>query len=284
LDQNELGIDKDGRFRFQIPLQLKKSREDGRTYIEGLASQESPDLVGETVIQRGMDLSYFLKRGFFNDNHSKETGAKIGVPLAAEHTPQGLKVKGYLLDTPRAQQIIELAEAIAKSGTDRRLGFSVEGKVQERDGKIIRKSWIKDIAITCEPMHPGTYMTVIKSISERIERDGFVEDEPTSGEMGKTLNAGHDAPPATGGGALRRQDLEGDLKDQDMAGQKADEEEDEASEKDKQKRILTKAQAVELIKLKDYSGKVAEKLAEMIFDSDVRDFLNITQKSQGGEP
>ena len=102
--------------------------------------------------------------------------------------------------------------------------------------------------------------------------------------MGKALDAGHDVPPATGGGALRRQDLEGDLKDQDMAGQKAEEEGEETSEKDKGKRLLTKAQAVELIKSKDYSDKVAEKLTEMLFDSNVRDFLKITQKSQGGEP
>jgi hypothetical protein len=307
----EIGLQQDGSFRFHIPVDLKKS-EDGKVWIHGIASLETPDIAGETVIQKGMDLSYFLNRGFFNDNHDKTTGGKIGIPTEAKTTKDGLFVKGYLLDTPRAQKIVELAEALDNSGGQRKLGFSIEGKVKQRDGRIIKKSWLKDVAITAEPVHPDTYMNIVKSLSARIEEKGYIDEEgairflkengeeevfwaklgdlvskSVSKELGqlrkslpklkeiegeetdKALEAGCQRPVKDGGSALRKEQLESDLHNLDIP-------QEEEEEETKGKR-LTKSQAFELIKSRGYTQPVAERMAALLFDGDIRDFLNQIQ-------
>jgi hypothetical protein len=293
MQENALGLHSDGSFRFNIPATLVKSK-DGKVWIEGIASVEKPDLQGETVILKGMDLSYFVKRGYLNDNHSKDTSAKVGVPTEAkvisEDGTHKLFVKGFMLDTPRAKSIIELAESLEKAGTDRKLGFSVEGKVRERDGKIIKKSWVKDIALTSEPVSVGTYMNICKSLSDRIAQDGYVEEEEPSFDQDefldrvvntitetitKSLEAGFQRPPESGGSALRNESLEGDIKNQDIPQEEAEEADEEnignpdAQGKKKGKK-LTKAQTVELIIGRGHSLKTAERMAEVIFNDAVR--------------
>ena len=62
----EVGLRENGSFRFHIPATLSKSS-DGQIRIEGVASVETPDLVGDTIILKGMDLNYFppgLPTGF----------------------------------------------------------------------------------------------------------------------------------------------------------------------------------------------------------------------------
>ena len=291
----ELGFHEDGSFRFHIPAELEKSK-DGQVRIKGIASVESPDLAEETVIQKGMDISYLLNRGFFNDNHSKETAGKVGIPTVARTTPKGLYVEGYLLDTPRAKAIVDLAEALKKAGGDRKLGFSVEGKITKRNGKIIEKSWVKDIAITAEPYHPGTYLEIVKSITDQIGESGTAEDDglyPVNGEeirksfkgislvkdlrdmanrLEKAIEAGHDRPAESGGGALRKQDLESDLKNQDIPGAANEDE-----EKKRRKTSITKTEARDHILKKGYSTEAADKMVELIFDAEVRDFLQIIE-------
>lgn len=299
--QTPIGFHKDGSFRFHVPLDLKKG-DDGKTWIEGVASVEEPDLAGETVILAGMDLSYLLNRGYFNDNHAKTTDGKVGVPTEAAVTPDGLKVKGFLFDTPRAQGIIDLATALQKSGSNRRLGFSVEGKTLQRDGKIVKRSWIKDIAITAEPVNPHTYLDVVKSISAIIEQNGYVDDDDGNGgdveeqipeppvlsywgrmealisrcisnffgradglgaadadSMTKTLEAGDQTAYETGGGALRKEDLEKDLVNLDIP-------ESEDSE-------LTEEDAVQMLIDRGYSEDVARKAANLLFSPNFRIFL-----------
>ncbi len=289
--QIPLGIHDDGSFRFHVPLDLKKGK-DGKTWIDGVASVESPDLVGETVILAGMDLSYLLSRGYFNDNHSKTTDGKVGVPTEAAVTPEGLRVRGYLFDTPRAQGIVELADALQKSGSDRRLGLSVEGKTLKRDGKIVKRSWIKDIAITAEPMHPDTFLDVIKSISNDIEVNGYVEDEEEtpkepeplgywermenvilsafrkifsrgpekmSGDLAKMMEAGNQNPPQSGGSALRKESIEEGLTNLDMPGAGGE---------------ITEKEAIErLMKERGYSEEKARRLVQMVFNSVMQKFL-----------
>ncbi len=297
----DVGLHEDGSFRFQIPATFKKSK-DGRVEIEGVASVETPDLQGETVLLRGMDLNYFTKRGFFNDNHTKETDGKVGVPTEARVIKDGnthkLFVKGYMLDTPRAEGIVKLAEALNKSGNARQLGFSIEGKVRERDGRIVSKSWLKDIAITAEPIHPDTYLNIVKSLSAKIVEQGYIDENGIEKSIGadgtefwtklgdtvsksvgaalvelkktlpvqKALEAGIENPPKDGGSALRVESLEGDLKDEDIPLEEA--------EGVKVKKVnLTKSQAAEIIKARGYSQVMAEKMADMLFDDQFRRFL-----------
>lgn len=295
-----LGIQKDGAFRFNVPAELKKSK-DGKIWVEGVASVETPDLANETVILNGMDLSYFTRRGFFNDNHDKTTGGKIGVPTEAKIVREGpvskLHVKGYLLDTPRAAQVVQVADALKGAGGDRRLGFSVEGKVLHRDGKIIAKSWLKDIAITAEPYHPDSYCDIVKSISGMIAEFGVTEDEETkelrslakirdavSQEVRSQLDEFRKSLPVLTktlstetGEALRKEDLEGGLKNQDLPQvepeekekEKEDEDDDEEKGLDKPKK-LSKSQIVEKIMARGYSQAAAEKVANTLLQPKIR--------------
>src|SRR5208337_1949991 len=55
------------------------------------------------------------------------------------------------------------------AGSKRKLGLSIEGKVKERDGangKVIKKAWLKNIAITYNPINQNTYVDLIKSFGD----------------------------------------------------------------------------------------------------------------------
>lgn len=180
-------IREDGTFNFFIPAELEKGA-DGKKWVSGIASTFDEDLQGERIKQDGLDLSYFLKRGFFNDDHAKETGAKVGIPTEARVNKSGLWVKGFLLETKRAVEIFELAQALSKAGGSRKLGFSVEGKVLQREEKnprIITKAWIKDIAITASPINPNTFMDVAKSFATAELSEILVTGENEDEALGK---------------------------------------------------------------------------------------------------
>ncbi len=131
------------------------------------------DRQGERLLQEGLDFSPFLKGGWFNDNHDHSTEALVGYPDTAElrqldDGEQGWYVEGYLLKGhQRSDNLWNIAQALQKS--DRRLGFSVEGHIEERDAKdpkIVRKAKVREVAITRCPVNTGTGLDVLaKSLS-----------------------------------------------------------------------------------------------------------------------
>ena len=139
--------------------------------IAGFVSTENMDQQGETLIQAGLDFSHFLSKGWFNDNHGRDTTDIVGWPESAELIEKGGKrgwwVEGHLLETEKATRLWELANALQKS--DRRLGFSVEGKILERQGsagEIVAKALVKNVAITNSAVNDATRMDVLaKSLS-----------------------------------------------------------------------------------------------------------------------
>lgn len=184
-------VQKDDTFRFHIPASFTKG-DDGKMWISGIASTEHEDLQGEKIKQDGLELSYFLKRGFFNDDHAKETGAKVGIPTEAVITKKGLWVKGYLLETGRAKSIFELATALEKAGGERKLGFSVEGKVMGRDNnnpRVITKAWIKDVAVTASPINPNTFLELAKSFANADCTQILVDAEDETEAVAKSTGA-----------------------------------------------------------------------------------------------
>ena len=144
-----------------------------RVRIRGVASTEHMDQDGDTIVQDGLDFSYFLKRGFFNDNHSKGTTDVLGYPdkvypIALEDDGKKVRataVEGYLLDTPEAKRIADLARSL--DGTPRQLGFSVEGPPPVRDPRNpnrIIKAVVRNVAITNCPVNPFTKLDLVKSM------------------------------------------------------------------------------------------------------------------------
>jgi len=196
----------------------KSNKEDeyNSRQITGIMSSQSVDRQGESVVAKGLDFQDFLKVGHFNDNHSQDTSSIVGYPESVEYHKdisvlkgdlkqgtEGWTCKGYIVKgTKRADGIWELAKALQKT-PDRRLGFSIEGKVKRRANKVIEKAKIRNVAITNCPVNTeATWEILTKS---------FYEEDIAM----KSLSAGCGASPASqsGGGALRSEDLESDVKD-----------------------------------------------------------------------
>jgi hypothetical protein len=138
---------------------------EGRALIEGIISSDSVDQQGDRILQEGLDFSYFLSKGFLNDDHKSGAGNIVGQPIEVYHTttPSGAKataMKGYLYtNKARAKEIYDTAVALAKAKSDRKLGFSIEGQVLERDPMkptIIKRAKVLHVAVTHQPVNPDT--------------------------------------------------------------------------------------------------------------------------------
>lgn len=162
-----LDIFSESGFEFWVPITIEKSQsKDGKRWIEGIASTDAVDLQHEIVKQNGIDFSYFLKHGYFNNDHKPGFENKVGEPTECKVTPKGLYVKGFLYkDKKIADDIWEMANSLDASGARRKLGFSIQGKVLRRAGKTIIKCWIQDIAITPAPINTNTWLDVVKSLN-----------------------------------------------------------------------------------------------------------------------
>lgn len=275
-------------FHIQVPAKVwEKSGEDGKQRrIGGIISTEHRDKQGEVVLQRGLDFTNFLGKegGWINDNHSKETDDIVGYPISIKRTHHRGKpatyMEGYLLpEYKKSDKIWNLAQSLQK--TDRRLGFSIEGKVKQRtgtDGKTIAAAQVTNVAVTNCPVNAVTGLEVLaksmkamehhasgrsssceeceaRDIHAALERGDYAEkgcgkgckDCKCGDEADKSLSAGAavDAPAAATAGdgfALRTESLEGSPTD--TAGK--------ARKKRKRKR-LSKAEALEVINVR-YPG------------------------------
>lgn len=144
----------------------KGADKTGKRWIQGVASTDGRDLQGEIVQQTGIDFSHFLKEGYFNDDHKPGPDAKIGQPTEAKLTKNGLWVKGFLFkDKKKADEYWELMNSLEVSQSDRKVGFSIQGKVIRRAGNQIEKCWIQDIAITTQPVNTATWAEIAKSLN-----------------------------------------------------------------------------------------------------------------------
>ena len=157
-------------FTFFVPataLDVSKSgKKDGKRWIQGIASTDARDLQGEIVKQNGIDFSYFLKHGYFNDDHKPGPEHKVGQPTECKVTKNGLWVKGFLFSNhKKSDEYWELMNALSASGSSRKVGFSIQGKVKRRNGREISECWIQDIALTPAPVNTTTWAEIAKSLS-----------------------------------------------------------------------------------------------------------------------
>ena len=134
--------------------------------IGGIISTESKDQQGETIDQSGVDWNYFLKHGWFNYEHKQGPENILGHPeLVYETNADGktaTKVEGVLyLHKAKAKEVYETAMAMKKAGVKRKLGFSVEGQVLERQNKKIKKARVLNVAITAHPVNPDARLEVL---------------------------------------------------------------------------------------------------------------------------
>ncbi len=156
-------------FKFWMPLSITESVDKAGTKqmrVAGIASDEnSPDLQGERVFVDGLETDYLLERGAFNWNHGKEPGDILGEIDTVNKASGKLHVGGFLY--PHVKQAVDtynLMRSMKDSGSNRKLGLSIEGKIKERSGKDVRKAWLKAVAMTYNPINQGSWVDVIKSM------------------------------------------------------------------------------------------------------------------------
>lgn len=179
----------------------KSSEKDERRVIRGYASTEDEDRQGESLIQKGLDISDFVNHGYFNYDH--DNSIIMGYPHnTCRVDDRGLWVEGELLKgIPHADRMWELATALKKCNAPRKLGFSIEGKVLQRSGNRIVKAKIYNVAITTNPVNTScSWEAVVKS---------FKGQEV----INKALEAGYETNPENmeGGDVFRKESLDKEL-------------------------------------------------------------------------
>lgn len=158
-------------FQFWMPAQVIKSeagsgKKDGKRWICGIASTADKDLQNEVVEQNGLDISYFLKHGYLNNDHKPGFSNKVGQPTEAKLTKEGLWIKGFLFKNHAvADEIWELMNALDVSGSSRKIGFSIQGKVVKREGNVIKRAFLTDVAVTPSPVNTKTWAEIAKSLN-----------------------------------------------------------------------------------------------------------------------
>jgi hypothetical protein len=160
------------KFNFFVPLEIEKGKGDKPDYqnmkVKGIASTRDEDADEEILEPSGFELAKFVKSGFINYNHQSTTkpSALIGEPTSAKIINGKLNIQGMLYpDSPTAREVYDTAIMLEKNSETRRLGYSIEGKVIERDlsnPKRILKAIITGCAITPKPKNSHTLLEVVK--------------------------------------------------------------------------------------------------------------------------
>lgn len=195
---------------FLIGMELEKSRDasDGHWRVQGIASCELPDSDAEEVIQKGIDTEPLMEWGQINwDHQDTRRGPEylIGVPLetaivsASDFAEQlqksingpALYVKGELYqDNKIARGVWQYLEAQRRGLRPRKLGWSVQGRVVQRDPlrrKRVLRSACHHLALSHQPVLKYTFADLVKSYAA----DGVlstVSGQPLLKEqLGRTL-------------------------------------------------------------------------------------------------
>ena len=166
-----------GKVDLFVPIDLeesiKKSNENPNEkawYVSGYATTPDLDLQDDIIDPSGIDISHLITNGYINYEHHQGNEYRIGVPTEGTHVDPnvGLYVEAKLYKgNPYAKGMWQLANNIAKSGVDRKLGFSIEGFAKARDPKdprIIKSTYITNVALTTNPANPhATWDAFMKS-------------------------------------------------------------------------------------------------------------------------
>lgn len=232
-------------FEFFVPataIEITKSgKKDGKRWIQGIASTDSRDLQGEIVDQNGIDFSYFLRHGYFNHDHKAGPENKVGQPTECKLSKNGMWVKGFLFKNHKmADHYWELMHSLESSESDRKVGFSIQGKVKRREGNRIAECWIQDVALTPAPVNTTTWAEIAKSLSAQQWDLSKAEDDcEEDSEKAQTA----------GGSLLVPESLEGDEKE------------------DRTSKSLTHDEAVHFLEASHgLPREVAVSVADVIFD------------------
>ncbi len=130
------------------------------------------DLEGEETLPNGLEIDYLLGKGLppgsgGNINYDHDASTIVGIPLDGKITPQGFWLKWKGLKTKFMEKIVDQMKAMEEAGGLRHYGMSVEGVVRQYDPgtKTIKRAFIRNVALTPTPVHPGTWVDFAKSLT-----------------------------------------------------------------------------------------------------------------------
>mgnify|MGYP001177762311 CR=1 FL=1 len=188
-----------GRMNIFLPVDKVNKSDDGTVTISGFASTPALDFQGEKVDPVGIDDSYFKSQGWIDNEHNKQD--ILGYPT--ENTfvdpDKGLFVEAKLFkNIEGTNKFLKLYKNIKDADANRKLGFSIEGQINQRDAvnpSIIKNVLITGVALTASPANPTCNWKVVNKSIYKSAMDA--------------LQAGDDINPATqtGGQALKPESL-----------------------------------------------------------------------------
>lgn len=175
-------------FRQWVPFEpVEKSNDDlpamGR--IQGIASSEHVDADGEIIVQKGLQWDYFLKHGFVSLEHPLGVLNAVGESVSAQiidldGTPATEITADLHLEDRIGKAVWDKAKMLKKSGSRRKLGFSIEGEALERDEenpKLITKARVISVAISAAPKNPLSWFEPIAaSMIAILRKDHSLND------------------------------------------------------------------------------------------------------------
>lgn len=232
---------KENRFSYFVPaniLEKGEVQEDGlpkELLVSGVASSMASgkyDVDNQILDVSGFDYSPFLKAGFLNLEHrgKEDYSYLVGEPTNAFVKGKNFHIEGKLYrDNPKARSIYELAQVLKKSGSSRKIGFSIEGFVKAKDPlnpSKIAQAVISGVAITVSPKNDGTELFVkggsvgeyeTQSDTELlvdVVHNGFRYTVNQNLELSKSMEAGaitgrETADQPTTGAGLKKESIDG---------------------------------------------------------------------------
>jgi hypothetical protein len=235
---------KNRAFKFFMPLDITKGEDEKglpKMKIAGIASTMDEDSDGEFLDPEGFDLDYFLRYGFLNWHHQAKDNpsAIVGEPTHAYVQDKKMYVEGELYqDSKLAKDIYELGTTLQNGSSKRRLGFSIEGKVLERDptnSKIVNRAQITGCAITPTPKNSNTLAQIVKGRTDSMGEYEFEKSEANGGKcylidvtrpggdrvtVDEDFNITIKSMSTANGSALMRESVDGSVKDLEKVGRK----------------------------------------------------------------
>jgi len=172
---------------FRAAILQKSITEDanGDWNFAGIASDESMDAEGDTILRKHIDLTYAQERGYANWEHSREPADQIGYltkaqvigPNAIEELRKSFPevgetasvyVEGKLYKhVPKAADVLNLLKS--STGTVG-IGLSLDGAVaRNKETKDVLKAYVRGVAFTAMPAHTKTLVQLRKSLVDGIE-------------------------------------------------------------------------------------------------------------------
>lgn len=157
--------------------------DDGPWKFAGIASDESPDVEGDAIFKKALDLTYAQKRGYVNWDHGRDPGDQIGFLTKATiiddtllaqlnkdfnqslSKTASIYVEGELYkNVHKAKDVRAVMKSLAP-GEGQTLGLSIEGVMARTEDDDIVKAFVRGMAFTPAPAHTKTLVQMRKNLA-----------------------------------------------------------------------------------------------------------------------